>query len=188
MKSTFAVVSAASLAFAAALAACGSNSNDNPGTPVGTTTEDAGPPDAGGGDDDGAVEASAPVDAGPDVVNRAGDGGDNGAPSTTYPAFPVDTAQVVTHQFGQTLASPVVVTITWDDDPLQSTWEDFGDKIGASTYWSTTTSEYGVGPAVSGPQYHVRLAGPAPSVMSPSDVITMANNELTKALAAANRD
>src|SRR5579859_6927028 len=60
---------------------------------------DAGPPDAATTPGDAAMEAAPPVD--------------HGAPSTTYPAFAPNFAQI-TNQGGQVMTNPVVVAITWD--------------------------------------------------------------------------
>ena len=58
--------------------------------------------------------------------------------------------QLVKHP-GRVLQSPVVVTVTWDDDPNVATLESVGDLIGASSYWKDVIGEYGVGAVTSGP-------------------------------------
>lgn len=100
------------------------------------------------------------------------DGGDAGAdgrhtPSNTYPAFPVDVAQVVDNG-GPVLATPVIVTVTWSGDPQAATWAAYDDAIGGSTYWHAINGEYGVGPATGGG--HVSITTPAPSSMSDQDL------------------
>jgi hypothetical protein len=75
----------------------------------------------------------------------------------TYPAFAPDLPRIV-DQGGGILGTPRIVTVTWDADPNASTFETFGDEIGASNFWKATTSEYGVGPATSGAANHVRIA------------------------------
>jgi hypothetical protein len=132
---------------AAVLAACGSKSNG-----------------AGAGKGDAST--------GDDATEDAGDGGAEGA-SGTYPAFTVDAPQVQKNQ-GAVLTSPVIVTITWPDDPDPSTWEAFGDAIGGSAYWSATTAPYGVGAATSGAANHVRMTQPLPSPISLEDVLNLA--------------
>jgi hypothetical protein len=130
------------IAAAAVLGACGNSSHGS----------SAGPGDSGSGGD--AV-----------VAEDAGDDGSGGG----YPAFPVDAPQIRKNQ-GAILASPVVVTVSWPGDTNASTWEAFGDALGASSYWSATTAEYGVAPAKSGPSNHVRMTQPLPPSLSYYDV------------------
>ena len=114
---------------------------------------------------------SSPVtggDAGPGD-DAAPDASDTDSPTSSYPAFPLDVPQVEKNQ-GAVLGAPVVVTVTWPGDANAATWEAFGDSIGASSYWSTTTQEYGVGPASSGASNHVRMTQPLPSSLSYTDL------------------
>jgi hypothetical protein len=94
---------------------------------------------------------------------------DHGAPSTTYPAFTPELAQIVSNG-GKVLKNPTIVTVTWSTEANADTFEKFGDDLGPSEYWKTVTSEYGVGPAVSGDANHVRIADPPPAEMKDSDV------------------
>jgi hypothetical protein len=80
-----------------------------------------------------------------------------------YPAFAPNVPQVVS-QGGPTLKSPRIVTVTWDGDANRDVYERFGDQIGSTTYWRDNTSEYGVGPAVSGPSNHVHIAQPITTI------------------------
>jgi hypothetical protein len=80
----------------------------------------------------------------------------HGDASSVYPAFTPDVPSIQ-DQGGPTLAAPEIVTVTWPNEPNATALESFGDDIGHSAYWSDTTSEYGVGPATSGPLNHVRL-------------------------------
>src|SRR5438477_816868 len=168
MKSGLAPLSVAVLALfvSVAGAACGSSGDEkNPTGP----TPDAGTPTPG--DDasaDASSEATAPID--------------HGSPSTTYPAFAVETPRVVTHGGGAPLANPYVVTVTWPGDPLAETFEDYGDKIGASEFWPAVASEYGIGTITSGPAYHVRIPTPAPSIISPTDIENLVIAQATAAL------
>jgi hypothetical protein len=91
--------------------------------------------------------------------NDAQDGGAGGA---FAPAFKPDVGQIVPNG-GPVIASPKIVTVTWNGDPNQAALEDFGDKLGASAYWKDSVSEYGVGPATSGAANHVRVATPLPA-------------------------
>lgn len=157
-------------AFATAIA-CGGNGSSNT-DPV--TTD----PDTGVGEDTGDDTTPPEEDTEPppdDVVTDGPPAVDHGAPSETYPAFPVDVPQLV-YQGGPLLKSPVVVTVTWAADTLGPTFEDFGDKIGASAYWKAISAEYGIGPAVSGTANHVRITTAPPTSMTSKDVATMVAN------------
>ena len=98
------------------------------------------PSSSNDGGADAAPEASveAAVDAAPDV--------DNGAPSTTYPAFTVDFPQVVT-QSGPTLVAPKVVPIYFanDDTSFTAQLTTFLNALPGSTYWPAQVNEYGIG-------------------------------------------
>lgn len=91
---------------------------------------------------------------------------DHGAASKVFPAFPADVGQLQIHS-QNLIASPKVVTLTWDGDANFASYETFGDEIGASTYWRTAVREYGVG-AGSGAG-HVHL-GAAPATLTDSQV------------------
>src|SRR5262249_12002767 len=140
-------------------------SGSSDATPSGSAADASTGDDAASGDDDTQKDASS--DAPPPIV--LADAGDYGAVSTTYPAFGIDEPQIVKGS-ASAIANPVAITITWTSDPDEATYEDFGDKIGASPYWSATTSEYGVGPMISGAANHVRISTPAPSTMTYADV------------------
>jgi hypothetical protein len=117
----------------------------------------------------GAPGSSGPIADG-GAPEAADDAGDYGSVSTTYPAFTVDMPHVLANQ-GVVLGSPVIVTVTWPaDDSNSATWDGFGDAIGGSSYWSATTSEYGVSAATSGPANHVHMVQPLPKTMSYFDL------------------
>jgi hypothetical protein len=71
-----------------------------------------------------------------------------------YPAFQPNAPQIVGNG-GPTLAHMKIVTMTWNDDPLASDLELFGDQISSAPQWSSI-AEYGVGSTVSGPSRHYR--------------------------------
>jgi hypothetical protein len=81
------------------------------------------------------------------------------------PAFAPDVGQIVSNG-GPVIAAPKIVTVTWAADPNQTALEDFGDKLGGSSFWKETTAEYGVGPGTSGG--HVRIASPPPATQDAS--------------------
>jgi hypothetical protein len=129
----------------------GSIPDASPAHPDGSIPEASPPPDAGHGD------VTSPVEAGPD----ASDAGVRDAhPDAPYPAFPPLIGHLLNNG-GYVMKHPVVVSITWDTDTSRSAFEQFGDQIGPTAYWEATTSEYGIGPATSGPSNHVHL-GSAP--------------------------
>lgn len=140
MRSAGFALAVGSALVSTALAACGSSSNGS---------------SPGGGD--GGSDAAAPETGG------------EGSASGTYPAFTVDAPQIKKNQ-GTVIANPVVVTVTWPGDSNASTWEAMGDTIGASSFWSATTAEYGVSAATSGAANHVRMTQPLPASMSYYDV------------------
>ena len=136
--------------------ACGSSGGPSPAaqTDAGASQETGSPmPEAG------PVEAAAEA-AGP--VNH-------GSPSSTYPAFPPNFPQI-TDQGGSVMKSPVVVAITWTSDASEAMFDTFADGIGGTAYWKATTSEYGIGPAVSGTANHVHLTTTAPAQLQDSDI------------------
>jgi hypothetical protein len=99
----------------------------------------------------------------PDAGDTGGSGGSGGSGGTggsggnsNYPAFPVDTALIVNNG-GMVFASMVIVSVTWNGDPGQATYDQFGDDIGASNYWHNLGMQYGVGPTSSGTANHVHL-------------------------------
>jgi len=86
-------------------------------------------------------------------------GPDMGHPSTTYPA-PHTAIPVVGKNGGSVAVSPVLVPVTYADDPMRATIDDFTTKIVASTYWGATTGEYGVGAATGAAPVHLTANAP----------------------------
>jgi len=101
-------------------------------------------------------------------------------PSGTYPAFQPNIGQIV-NQGGTLLTSPKIVTVTWQSDPNASTFEAFGDKIGASSYWKTAVGQFGVGAATSGTANHVRIAKDLAATIEGTDLETWLLTQLTTA-------
>jgi hypothetical protein len=89
----------------------------------------------------------------------------HGVPSTTYPAFLPDVAQIKNNG-GPVLKAPLVVTITYPGETRAADFESFGDTLGATQFWAAVTSEYGVGPLTSGPGNHVRMRRSLPATMT----------------------
>jgi hypothetical protein len=136
--------------------------------------------DSGSVDDAGNGQAEA---AGADAGNGQAEAAGADANGNVYPAFTVDAPQIEKNQ-GTVLTKPVVVTVTWPGDTNASTWEAFGDSIGASSYWAATTAPYGVGPATSGASNHVRMTQPLPASVSFYDL----ENFVIAAVQAAQSD
>jgi hypothetical protein len=134
-------------------AACGGSSSDSP--LLVSSGDDSGSPRFDGGIlGDGTSDADA--DAGPNDPGLAElDAG--------YPAVTVDIAQVTLNSGGKVLSAPHIVTVVWKDDPNLAQIEAFAGAIGSSTYWSTTTAEYGVGAATN---ENLEIATAPPSSLS----------------------
>ena len=104
---------------------------------------------------------------------------DMSAARSGYPAFLPNTPLVVDNG-GPTLRAPRIVTVTWDGDVNRDIYEKFGDQIGATTYWRDNTSEYGVGPAVSGAANHVHIATPLTTI-SDEEIDSLVRANVTNA-------
>jgi hypothetical protein len=148
-----------------AFAACGgSTTNGNSSNNQDAATDDGGMSGPETGSNDGATDGATDADAGPPL--------DHGDASDVYPAF-MPTFGQIADQGGYVMANPIIVPITWDSDPAQAMFDTFADTIGASTYWQATTSEYGVGPAVSGTANHVHISTAAPTTITDSELQSM---------------
>ncbi len=119
---------------------------------------------------DGGDEAST-GDGGADVAVEAAPDVDNGAVSTTYPAFKVDAPQVETGG-GPMLTTPKVVPVYFgnDDTTFTGTITTFLGKLAASSYWGPSITEYGIGAmTVATP---VQLTEDAPATIDDSAIQT----------------
>jgi len=92
----------------------------------------------------------------PDLMPAPPDLGDNGEPSSVYPAPHQAPPQVVTAG-GPVLAEPVIVPVFFaNDDPTEkAALEDFYAQLGGSSYFLATGQEYGVGAATATPPVEV---------------------------------
>jgi hypothetical protein len=117
------------------------------------------------GDEGGPV--TTPVEAGV-AMEAAAPPADHGAPSTTYPAFPVTNGQLANG--GINMTAPIIVAITWNSDPSQAYYDTFADELGGTSYWNKTSSEWGIGPVVGGTVNHVHIATAAPTTLADSDL------------------
>ncbi len=119
---------------------------------------------------DGGADSSIPDASAPDAADAA--------PAMHYPAFIPAMGQLVDHK-GGTLANPKFVTVTWSSDANEGFFQAFTDAIGSSEYWKATTSEYGVGPAVSGG--HVSIKTPPPATIQQSDLENWLSQQVSNA-------
>jgi hypothetical protein len=103
-------------------------------------------PDAGGGVD---VMTSGDTSTNPDVIAPKDAANDKGMVSMTYPAAHPPMPQVVSGG-GPVVVAPNFIPVTFPSDPYQTQIVAFTMGIGASTYWSTIVSQYGVEPATMG--------------------------------------
>jgi hypothetical protein len=98
--------------------------------------------------------------AGPTLSTSGGaDGGVTLAKPTSSSWLPPVVNQQGTITGGAVLA-PHVVSISWSSDPQAATWEGFVDALAGSSYWTATTTEYGIGALTSS---HVRLTSKPPT-------------------------
>jgi hypothetical protein len=153
--------SARLFASAAALAWAGCSSSGGSAQPgdAGASTDSPGPDAGDAGPDDAAQPDTSP--ASPEASSEAA------ADAAPYPAFPVDVAKIG-DQGGATVASPVIVTVTWSTDANAAAWQAFDDTIGASSYWHSINSEYDVGAAAGGG--HVSITTTPPPALSNLDL------------------
>jgi hypothetical protein len=156
--------------------ACGGTTAHQPGA----TGGDASAPLPDSASPTPALDSGTVGDAGHDAApstDGSVDMGDVGtdAPAadvTVYPAFVPDVPQIQ-NQGGAVLTSPVLVTVSWSTDPNAGYYESFGDGLGATQYWSSIETGYGVGKATSGPANHVSLTSTPPTSMSDADVVAL---------------
>jgi hypothetical protein len=154
--------------------ACG-GSNSSTGS---TQTTEGGTDDGGGGVPDvNPVPPDASSEAGTDGPADAPADVDNGAPSTNYPAPHPPMPQLVNNAGGPVLTTPKVYLVFYPGYPYETQLKDFAQKVVASTYWGTTTQEYGVGAlAYAGA---IELTGQtAPTNISSTDIQTWVEGQI----------
>jgi hypothetical protein len=125
--------------------ACGGGSTSNGSQPLGNDASTDGhvQMEAGSADaSDGSSSGDSAADVGADV--------DNGAPSTNYPAPHPPLPQLTNANHGPVVTSPKVYFVFYPGYPYETALQAFAPKLAASTYWTTTTKEYGVGPITYG--------------------------------------
>jgi hypothetical protein len=160
MRNTpFAIVAPiALLASIAAFTACGS--------PTGTVKDTvmSAPPDAA------APDASSPNDASSDAL-----------PDVPFHEQP-HTSTTIPDNGGPVLAHPLLVAITYADDPLRSTVEGIGSYLVQSPWLTAVGAEYGVG---TGTYAQVELADHAPGTIDDSAVQSLIGSLIVSGMAPA---
>jgi hypothetical protein len=115
-------------------------------------------------------------DAGDDAATDASDDGYNGSPSTNYPAPHAPLPQIVNAAKGPVLATPKVVLVFYPSYALEPDIKTFAQAMASSPYWTTTTSEYGVGPLTYGGA--IDLTDTPPTTIGQADVQAWVASEL----------
>lgn len=103
---------------------------------------------------------------------------DNGAPSTTYPAPHPPLPDLVNARKGPVLTTPKAAFVFYPGDTREGELETFAQKLVASTYWSTTTAEYGVG-ALSYTGKFERTGETAPPTLTQAQIQALFVSDLT---------
>jgi hypothetical protein len=126
----------------------------------------------------GCSESSTENDASVDLSGLTDGGADanNGAPSTNYPAPHPPLPQLINRTGGPVLTAPKVYLVFYANNSLESQLQTFAQKLAASSYWATTTSEYGVGALTIGGT--IDLTEAPPTTISSDDLQTWVKNAL----------
>jgi len=147
--------------------ACGGSSASSKPSPDAGGSDATGSPETGTGTQDSAAITDSPADTPPDAV-------DNGAPSTNYPAPHPALPQLVNNASGHVLMSPKAYLVFYAGYPAASVTAlgDFAQKMVTSTFWSTTTSQYGVGALAYGGTITLPASQTAPTTIAQADIET----------------
>ncbi len=153
---------------AVVLAACGGDDASQASSTTGGATGGA----TGASSSSTSTSSSSSSTSSSSTSSSSGAGGAAGYPAAHAPAPQVSEGP------GSVLANPnfIPVFFAGDDTTIESEVEDFLGKLGTSTYWSTVTSEYGVGPATAGAA--VILAQAAPTTLDASTLPAWINAQL----------
>ncbi len=87
---------------------------------------------------------------------QAGAGGSGGFNPAAH-----DPAPVLQNLGGPVLSTPQAMSITYQDDTNATDIDALINQIGATSYWSDTTKEYGVGQLVAAAPVHLSVQSPA---------------------------
>ena len=145
-----------SAAVAIGASACGSSSTAEPTKPPPVTV------------DEGGTDAAPPPDAAPPV--------DNGAPSTVYPAAHPPLPELVNQAGGKVLATPKAYLIFFPGYEHKTVIETLTKAVGATPYWASTTSEYGIGPLAYTDT--IELTETAPAAITDKEIEAFINGKI----------
>jgi hypothetical protein len=120
--------------------------------------------------DDAGLDATAPsidarrVDMEASDAERTRDGDVEAA--AAYPAHHSAAPQRLT--YGGPVLGPHVIPVFYANDPMQAQLQQFLSPLATSSYWSTATSEYGVGALIISPS--IVTTDTAPTSITASDL------------------
>ncbi|HEY8091526.1 MAG TPA: hypothetical protein VIF09_26860, partial [Polyangiaceae bacterium] len=159
MRSALPFLALSTLSIALAAQACG-GSTENGAQPATDAGAEAG--------DDAAVAETGAADVGPDV--------DNGAPSTNYPAPHPPLPTLTNVAGGSVLKTPKVYLVFYAGYPYETQLETMAQNIGATSYWSAATQEYGIGAV----QYagKIELTDTPPQTITDTAIDTFMNGKI----------
>src|SRR5262249_19524339 len=80
---------------------------------------------------------------------------------------------------GYIIKNPVFVTVTWNTDPDQAKLDEFGDKLGATKYWTDMVGEFGGGAGSSGTANHVHITAAPPTQIDSNDLENYLQQQIT---------
>lgn len=157
-------------------AACGSSSNGNTGTGLGTDsgTEDSSMPESGsssGGGDSGSQGDATSHDGASDAASKtdASDGGILGAncpavdAGSSFAEAPHGPLPTVTYYGGPVMMNPLIVTFTFKDTPSAAALNAYGAGITSTPWFADVTKDYCVpdgGPCIGGGTPGISVAIP----------------------------
>ena len=169
-----------SLVLLSTAAACGGGAS--------STAPDAGP---GGADattvDDAPIEGATSTDAAP--ADDSSDGPtegpqadapgdvDNGAPSTSYPAPHPALPVLKNAAGGLVLHTPTIHFVLYPGNANETALVTYAQRLAASTYWTATTQEYGVG-ALSYAATTTLTGQAAPSMITSAQIQTWMGQQI----------
>lgn len=120
--------------------------------------------------------------AAPDAAADAGvdmgveDSGDNGAPSTDYPAAHPPLPQLVNGMHGRVLTAPKVYLIFYPSYAPEPNLQAFTQAMTTASYWPMATSEYGIGNLAYGGT--IDLTDAPPQTIAQADIHTWMGTQI----------
>ena len=96
--------------------------------------------------------------------------------ATFTPVLP-PSLPIIPNHGGPVIASPQIVSLTWQSDSIAADLEAFDDWQVTSTFWSDLMAEWGVGPGTHAGSY--RNPNPAPATLDEAAVTTLIDSAVT---------